>query len=89
MEFELDPAKAERNLRDHGVSFEEATTIFGDSLSLTVGDPDHAEGEERLLILGHTDANRHLVVSFTERGTRIRLISAREMTRNERQAYEQ
>lgn len=89
MEFEWDPDKAERNLRDHEVSFEEATTVFADSLSLTVADPDHSEGEERLLVFGQTDANRHLVVSFTERGTRIRLISAREMTRNERQAYEQ
>ena len=89
MEFEWDPDKADRNIRTHGVSFEEASTVFADALSLTVADPDHSQREEWWLIFGQTEANRHLVVSFTERGTRIRLISAREMTRNERQAYEQ
>ncbi len=71
MKFEWDPDKAERNLQDHGVSFEAATNVFADTLSLTVGDPDHSEGEERLLIFGQTSGNQHLVVSFTERDERI------------------
>ena len=89
MQFEWDPGKAAQNLKDHGVSFEEATEVFADFLSSSVVDPDHSEGELRLLIFGQTLAARYLVVSFTERSARIRIVSAREMTRTERKAYEQ
>ena len=89
MDFEWDADKAEENLADHGVSFFEAAEVFGDTLSSTAPDPDHSEGERRLLIFGQSLAQRHLVVSFTERGDRMRIISAREMTRRERRAYEQ
>lgn len=89
MEFEWDSHKARKNLRSHSVSFPEATEIFGDELSSTVPDPDHSEGERRYLIFGQTLAGRHLVAVFTERADRIRLISARRMTRRERKAYEQ
>lgn len=77
------------NVRKHGVSFFEAREVFGDELSLTVPDPDHSGYEERFLIFGHSVSGRHIVVSYTERGGRIRLISAREMTLRERNAYEQ
>ena len=89
MEFEWDPEKAKRNLEVHGVSFFEATEVFGDPLSSTVEDPDHSEAEYRLLIFGQTFSQKYHVVSFTERDDRIRLITAREMTRYERTAYEQ
>lgn len=88
MEFEWDTEKASANEQKHDVTFEEACTVFADDLSSTAADPDHSEGEARFLIFGQTDSGRHLVVGFTERGDRIRLISARPMTRQERQAYE-
>ena len=89
MKFEWDYDKASSNLAKHSVSFEEATTVFGDTLSFTVPDPDHSEDEERFLIFGINEQGRHLVISFTERGDRIRFISARQMTRREIRAYEQ
>jgi uncharacterized protein len=89
LEFEWDPAKAEANLRDHGVSFAEASTAFHDPLSLTIPDPDHSGGEERYLLLGASRAGRLLVVAHTERGDRIRIISARKPTQRERRQYEQ
>src|ERR1044072_7185067 len=79
-----DPAKAERNLQKHGVSFEEAATVLSDPLSVTLADPDHSRDEERLLALGRSDFGRMLTVSITERGRTIRLISARQMTPRER-----
>ena len=89
MELEWDPGKAERNKRKHGVSFTEAATVLGDPLSWTVPDPDHSLGEERWITVGRSVRNRLLMVSHTERGDRIRIISARELTRLEREAYEQ
>jgi uncharacterized DUF497 family protein len=89
MEFEWHISKATRNLAKHGVSFEEATEVFADRLSSTVADPDHSVGEGRFLIFGTTATGRHLAVAFTERGDRIRVVSARLMTRSERKAYEQ
>ncbi|HET6616918.1 MAG TPA: BrnT family toxin [Gemmatimonadota bacterium] len=88
MEFEWDPQKAEKNLRKHGVTFTEAMTIFGDPLEVTISDPDHSEGEARLLSLGRSGADRLLVVSYTQRGSRLRIISAREATPKERREYE-
>ncbi len=88
MEFEWDPEKAEENLRNHGVAFTEAQTVFGDPLEVTIPDPDHSDGEFRFLSLGRSEADRLLVVSYTERGSRIRIISAREATPKERRDYE-
>jgi uncharacterized DUF497 family protein len=85
---EWDPAKAEANLRKHGVSFEEASSILGDPLSITLPDPDHSREEDRFLLLGRSAANRFLIVSITERGDSVRIISARAMTPRERRAYE-
>lgn len=88
MDFEWDPEKARRNVQAHGVSFLEAAEVFADELSSTVADPDHSEGERRYLIFGQTQSGRPLVVVFVERRGRIRLISAREMTKRESRAYE-
>ena len=88
MEFSWDPKKAARNLKDHNVSFEEAATIFGDSLAITFNDPDHSVGEHRLLTFGVSSLGRLLVVSHTQRGVYTQLISARRATRHERKIYE-
>lgn len=89
LEFEWDAAKAEANQKKHDVSFEEASTVFGDPLSVTVADPDHSAREQRLLILGRSASGRLLVVAHVERGERIRLISARTATPRERIDYEE
>ena len=89
MEFEWDSKKAAANLRRHGISFEEATTIFGDRLARTYEDPDHSTEEPRELTFGHSSAGRALVVSHCEQGERTRIISARRMTRRERRQYEE
>jgi uncharacterized DUF497 family protein len=88
MKFEWDGSKAARNLSKHGVSFEEAKTVFDDPLYIDFYDPDHSEDEARYLIVGTSNQRRLLIVSYTERGDSIRLISAREVTRGEREAYE-
>lgn len=87
--FEWDPKKAEINLRKHGVSFDEATTVFADPLSILQPDPSHSGGEQRYLVLGTSARRRLLVVAFAERPPRTRLISARRATRNERRTYEE
>jgi len=87
--FEWDPEKAVANLRKHGVSFEEATTVFGDPMAMNMPDPDHSLTEERFILLGLSHRLRLLVVAYAERGTRTRLISAREATRKERRQYEE
>lgn len=89
MNFEWNPRKAAINLRKHGVSFLEAGTVFGDELAVTVHDPDHSEDEERFITVGWSNLRRLLIVSHTERGDRIRIISARELTKTERKAYEE
>ena len=89
MKFEWDGDKAARNLSKHGVSFKEAETVFDDSLYIDFYDPDHSEDEARYLIVGISNRRRSLIVSYTERGDSIRLISAREVTRSEREAYEE
>ena len=88
MEFEWDPRKARINLREHGVSFTEAATIFGDELAITVSDPDHSDNEDRYITIGWSDHRRLLIVSHTDRGDRIRIISARELTKAEQKEYE-
>lgn len=89
MEFEWDPAKADSNHEKHGVSFDEAATAFGDPLSLTIADPDHSDDEDRFVLLGETFAGRLVVVVHTERGERVRIISARLATPRERRSYEE
>ena len=86
--FEWDPKKAESNLKKHGVSFDEGVTAFGDALSMNMPDPDHSEGEERFIVLGTSAQSRTVVVSYTERPPRTRIISARLATRRERKQYE-
>lgn len=87
--FEWDPAKADANARKHGVTFDEASTVFGDPLNLLMSDPDHSLDEERYLLLGMSNRRRLLVVAFAERPPRTRLISARRATRQERRQYEE
>ena len=89
LEFEWDPVKAELNLREHGVSFDEATTIFRDTLSITISDPDHSDYEDRFIDIGMSHRMQLLVVSYTERKDKIRIISARRSTRAERKNYEE
>ena len=89
MEFEWAPAKAAANLRKHKVSFDEAVTVFADVLSITVPDPDHSHEELRYITVGRSSRNRLIMVAHAERRDRIRIISARKLTRNERSAYEE
>ena len=89
MDIEWDAAKAANNLHKHGVSFEEASSVFYDPLAVTGADPDHSEAEERLITFGTSPSGRLLVVSHTERGKAIRIISARIATRTERRIYEE
>ena len=86
--FEWDEGKAKVNKRKYGVTFEEASTVFADPLSVTIYDPVHSEDEDRYIALGESQRRRLLVVVFTDRGDRIRIISARVATRGERKDYE-
>jgi uncharacterized DUF497 family protein len=88
VEFEWDENKAAQNLKNHKISFTEAATVLSDSLSITVFDPDHSFDDERDITVGWSNRFRLLLVAHTERGDRIRIISARELTRTEREAYE-
>ena len=88
MRFEWDPAKAAANLEKHGVSFPEATTVFGDPFEFTIPDPDHSVQEQRFLSLGLSAENRVLLVAYTERGSIIRIIHARTAAPKERRAYD-
>lgn len=87
--FEWDEKKAKQNAAKHKVSFEEASTVFGDPFSRTIFDPLHSEDEDRYVILGESHRRRLLVVVFTDRGERIRIISARVAARRERKDYEE
>ena len=89
LRFEWDPRKAASNLRKHGVSFEEASTVFSDPLSLTIADPDHSDDEERWMILGQSNRLRLLVVAHTDDGNTVRIISARLAEPRERRRYEE
>jgi len=86
--FEWDEEKAKQNIKKHKVSFEEASTVFADPLSLTILDPLHSEKEDRFVTMGMSIKGRLLVVVHTERGDAIRIISARFATPRERRAYE-
>jgi uncharacterized DUF497 family protein len=89
MNFTWDPEKAASNLEKHGVSFEEASTAFGDPLSRTRPDPMHSEDEDRYVLLGMTSGDQLVVVVHTDRDETVRLISARLATPGERRRYEQ
>jgi uncharacterized protein len=88
IQVEWDLEKAAANLRKHGVSFEEAATVLGDPLSITLPDPDHSQQEQRYLLLGRSSSGRLLIVSHSEEAQRVRMISARAMTPKERRSYE-
>lgn len=87
--FEWDPEKEAANVRKHGISFDEASTAFGDPFAVTVDDADHSQIETRYILLGTSGRGRLLVVAHTERGERVRIISARPASRGERKTYEQ
>ncbi len=89
MKFEWDENKATVNLSKHGISFEEARTVFDDPLYVDFYDPDHSDEEDRYIIVGESQQGNLLIVSYTERADFIRLISARKVTRVEREVYEE
>ncbi len=89
VEFEWDDTKAESNLRKHGVSFDEAVTVFGSIATLTIYDAGHSGSEDRFMDIGPSVTGRILVVVYTERGDRIRIIGCRKATHAERRQYEQ
>ena len=89
MDFEWQASKADANARKHGVGFEEASAVFANPLARIFDDPDHSADEAREIIVGHSSQQRLLIVSFTERGGRVRLVSARAATKRERHDYEQ
>ena len=89
LRFEWDPKKAASNLSRHGVSFEEALTVFADPLARIFDDEDHSIKEQREIIIGHSVKQRLLVVCFTSQGESVRIFSARRATRRERQDYEE
>ncbi len=89
LHFEWDVNKATANIAKHGVSFEEAATVFRDAIAAIFDDENHSDEELREIIIGHSDSNRLLLVCFTERDDAIRIISARKATRRERRDYEE
>jgi len=88
LKFTWDKNKAEFNIRKHGITFEEATTVFTDPLSLTIDDPLHSFDEERAVIIGQSFRDRLLVVVHTDMGDTVRIISARPAIKKERDDYE-
>jgi uncharacterized DUF497 family protein len=89
LQFTWDPAKAAANVRKHGVAFEDAATVFRNSLAQVLPDPTHSEQEQRSLIVGHSAGGRLLLVVFTGTVERIRIISARDASARERREYEE
>lgn len=89
MKFEWDPPKASTNVSKHGVTFDEAATVFLDELAVSGSDPDHSAGESRYVTFGTSSLGRLLAVSHTHRSGAIRIISARRVTRVERKIYEE
>ncbi|MDO9391569.1 MAG: BrnT family toxin [bacterium] len=86
--FEWDEEKAKTNIKKHGISFDEATTVFLDPFSITIPDPNHSVDEQRYISTGNSDKGRVLVVVYTERRLSIRIISCRKATPTERKQYE-
>ena len=89
MEFEWDENKAKANLSKHRVSFNEAKTVFDDLLYIDFYDPDYSDDEDRYIIIGESQQRRLLIVSYTEREDKIRFIGTREVTKREREDYEE
>ena len=89
MIYEWDQRKARENLRKHCVSFEDAATVFLDSLAVTFPDPEHSTGEDQEITIGLTTKHRVVFVSHCQREDRTRIISARKATRKERKQYEE
>jgi uncharacterized DUF497 family protein len=88
VQFAWDSNKAAENLNKHGISFDEALSVFGDSLATTIDDPDHSIDEFRFLTMGYSKNQKLIVVAHTEQEGKIRIISAREPTPQERKQYE-
>ena len=89
LQFEWDPDKEVKNKRKHKILFKEAASVFADFLSASMSDPDHSMEEDRFIIVGYSSRRRPLMVSYTERGNQIRIISARKLTPVERVQYEE
>ncbi len=90
LKFEWDEKKAASNCTKHGVTFDEASTVFADPLAVIFDDEEHSADEVREIIVGHSVFERLLLVSFTERGDDlVRIISARKATKRERKDYEE
>ena len=89
MKFEWDQQKADSNFKKHGVLFQEAASVLGDSLSITYHDPDHSITEHRFITVGMAQSGQVLMVAHTDRGDNVRIISARKTTRQERRYYEE
>jgi uncharacterized DUF497 family protein len=89
VDFEWNPAKARRNRQKHGISFQEAATVFGDPLSLTYPDPDHSTFEQRFITVGLSSGNRVFIIAHTDHGDTTPIISARKATRGEQKFYEE
>ena len=89
LKFEWDEQKANANAGKHGVTFEEASTVFADSLAAIFTDEEHSSEELREILIGHSARGRLLLVSFTERVGSVRIISVRQASRRERREYEQ
>lgn len=88
VQFEWDSKKAQSNKRKHGITFEEASTIFGDPLSVTIHDPAHSIGKDRFITIGRSIDDKLIVVVHIDRDDTVRIISARKATRNEKRKYE-
>ena len=86
--FEWDEVKARENFRKHGVTFDEARTVFGDPFSITISDPQHSRGEYRFVDLGRSATDEILIVAYTERKGKIRIINCRKAIKRERRIYE-
>jgi len=89
LNFEWDETKARENLKNHKISFDEATTVFSDLFSVTIPDPDHSENEQRFIDIGTSAKGRILVVVYIERKGNVRIISCRKATRREQRIYEE
>jgi len=89
MQFEWDEEKAKINIKKHKVGFQEAKSVFGDPLSITIDDPDHSKEEQRFIDVGTSASGKLLVIVYTERGNKIRIISCRKATPTERRKYEE
>jgi uncharacterized DUF497 family protein len=88
VQFEWDSEKAQKNVTKHGVSFDEAATVFGDPLAITIEDPDHSQEERRFVTTGRSARQRMLIVVHTDRQRRVRIVNARGVTARERDQYE-